>query len=489
LSAPSVVVVGGGLAGMAAALECASAGAQVSLFERRAKLGGLTWSFTHAGLTMDNGQHVFLRCCTEYLGFLGRIGSAGDVSLQDGLQVVVLRPGGHRSVLRSDPLPAPLHLARSLLGYKHLSLGDRLRLGPAIAALARLDLSNPKLDTQSFASWLAGHHQRASATAGLWDLICLPTVNLQANQASLAMAAKVFQTGLLRERRAGDIGWSRVPLGQLHGERGTAALRRAGVRIFFGEVVKRVEGPVSNQGREEAGGRQASGAHPRAPRLIVRTDKAELEADAVVVALPHYCTEDVLPPGALGRARPSRLGSSPIIDVHVHFDRQVTDLPFAAGLGSLAQWIFDRTVPAGAERGQYLAVSISGADAHLGTGPRELSDAVVRALGELFPRARAAKVLSSFVTREHHATFRASPGSAADRAPQRTRAPGLAVAGAWTATGWPPTMEGAVRSGVAAARSVLEDLPAEGLRRTWPHQPAKHFEGLPAEQLEEVAGK
>jgi squalene-associated FAD-dependent desaturase len=484
LKAPAVVVVGGGLAGMAAALECASAGAEVALFEKRAKLGGLTWSFSHGGLTMDNGQHVFLRCCTEYRRFLERIGSAGDVFLQDRLEVVVLRPGGGRSVIRSDGLPAPLHLARSLLGYSHLSLGDRLRLGPAVASLARLDPSDPGLDNQSFGSWLAEHHQRPSAVAALWDLICAPTVNLPAQAASLAMAAKVFQTGLLRERTAGDIGWSQVPLGKLHGERGAAALRRAGVKILFGEAVRRVEQVAARQVGEANGARSGERQDPL--KLVVRTDKGELEADAVVVALPHYCTEDVLPAGALGRARPSLLGSSPIVDVHVHFDRRVTDLAFAAGLGSLAQWVFDRTGPSGAETGQYLAVSISGADAYVGTGPRELTDAVIGALAELFPKARAAQVLSTFVTRERHATFRASPGSALHRAPQRTGIPALAVAGAWTATGWPPTMEGAVRSGLAAARAVLDDLRAKG---SWGNPPQWHewrLEGPRTEAPQEV---
>ncbi len=474
-AARRVVVVGGGLAGISAALACADAGAAVTLLEKRRRLGGLTWSFSHDGLTLDNGQHVFLRCCTAYLDFLDRIGSSGDVELQERLDVTVVSPvtsGAaipeaaraedrmpQRAYLRRDRLPAPLHLGRSLLGYGLIPVGDRLRLGRAAVALARLDLDDPVLDEQTFAAWLADKGQGPGAISALWDLICLPTVNLPAAQASLAMAAKVFQTGLLTDAGAGDIGWSRVPLGLLHGERATTALRKAGVQVRLGEAAVAIEHEAP----------PGDGPGP-SPRFIVRAESGPAEAaDGVVVALPHYCAEDVLPPGCLpGQIRPSRLGSSPIVNVHVHFDRRVTRLPFWAGLGTDAQWVFDRTASSGVPTGQYLAVSISGADSYIGARPDDLAPLVVSSLRAMLPEAREAKVLSTFVTREHHATFRATPGSAADRAPTRTLVPGLVLAGAWTATGWPPTMEGAVRSGVTAARAVLV---ASGQRGSLPPLP------------------
>jgi squalene-associated FAD-dependent desaturase len=474
--APHIVVLGGGLAGISAALACADAGALVTLLEKRARLGGLTWSFTHDGLTMDNGQHVFLRCCTAYLDFLERIGSAGDVQLQDRLDVTVLRArtgaatrwpgpsrrqgtapnpvaGPARAVLRRDRLRPPLHLARSLISYGLVPLPERARLGVAALALSRLDLNDPALDEQTFESWLVRHGQGPTAISALWDLICLPTVNLPAKEASLAMAAKVFQTGLLTNSSAGDIGWSRVPLGCLHGERAATALAKAGVDVHLGEAARQIDHFPADAG----GSLPAERCHQRATgSFAVRTSSSEIDASAVVVALPHYSTEDLLPSGALPAGmRPSMLGSSPIVNVHVHFDRRVMDLPVAAGLGTLAQWVFDRTGSSGAGRGQYLAVSISAADDFIGTRPDDLGRQVVSALGELFPRAREAKVLGTFVTRERHATFRASPGSAPHRAPARTRLPGVVLAGAWTSTGWPPTMEGAVRSGLAAARTAL----------------------------------
>jgi squalene-associated FAD-dependent desaturase len=438
-----VVVVGGGLAGISAALACADTGAAVTLLERRSRLGGLTWSWARDGITVDNGQHVFLRCCTAYLDFLDRIGSAGDVEVQDRLDLTVLRPrGGGRSPiaarLRRNGLPAPLHLAASLATYGHLRWTDRLRVGPAAAALGRLDLHDPTLDTQTFGAWLSTHGQSPAAQRALWDLICLPTVNLPAAEASLAVAAKVFQTGLLGQAGAADVGWSRVPLGQLHGERCESALAKAGV-------------VVSRQQRV-----RAVAADPVGGDFVVRTEAAELRADAVVVALPHQSVSEVLPSGALAPGvEPQALGSSPILDVHVHYDRRVMDLPVAAGLDSPVQWVFDRTKTSGADRGQYLAVSVSAAEAEIGRRPEDLASRMTAALADLFPAARDAVVLDTLVTREHHATFRATPGSAVHRAPARTRIPGLALAGAWTDTGWPATMEGAVRSGITAARVAL----------------------------------
>jgi len=448
-----VVVVGGGLAGISAGLACAGSGAKVTLLEKRSRLGGLTWSFNHAGLTMDNGQHVFLRCCRCYLDFLDRIGSAGDVYLQPRLDVTVLKAGAgepQSASLRRNSLRAPWHLAGSLARYKFVPPAERARLALAAFPLARMDLDDPALDQQSFEQWLLAHRQGPKAVSYLWDLICLPTVNLPAREASLAMAAKVFQTGLLTDAGAADIGWSRVPLGALHGERGERALKKAGASVHLGVAVDKV-------------------IHRPGGGFTVSAGGQAFDADAVVVALPHSQVEGVLPKGALPEGvKPSKLMSSPIVNVHVHFDRTVTHLPFAAALGSPAQWIFDRTASSGAGRGQYLAISVSGANELAGTRPQQLGELMVGELRRLFPRARQAQVLTTFVTREHQATFSAVPGSSAHRAPQRSALAGLALAGAWTSTGWPPTMESAVRSGVLAARVVLAST---GQRERLPKAP------------------
>jgi squalene-associated FAD-dependent desaturase len=434
LSETRIVIVGGGLAGMAAALAAADGGAHVTVVERRAWLGGLTWSFRHGDRWYDNGQHVFLRCCTAYLDFLKRIDAMEDVVLQDRLEIAVLRPGRPTGWLRKTRhLPAPLHLAPSLARYPHLGAPDRFRLARATLPLARLDLDDPALDGQTFEAWLSAHGQRPRAMAALWNLITLPTVNLPAAEASLALAAKVFQTGLLTDPSAADIGWSRVPLGRLHGERGAAALTASGVDVRAGERVLNVEKSAASQ-------------------LTVLTERRALDADAVIVALPHHAVNTVAPGHG---ERLDELGVSPIVNVHVLYDRKVTDLPFAAAIDSPVQWVFDRTTAAGVESGQYLAVSLSAADEQLGQRPEVLAERMVAALADLFPSSRAARVVDTLVTRERTATFRARPGTAALRLGPRTATPGLFLAGAWTDTKWPATMEGAVRSGVAAAHCAL----------------------------------
>ena len=434
MSRPRVCVVGGGLAGMGAALACTDAGARVTLVERRRRLGGATWSFRHNGLWFDNGQHVFLRCCTAYRAFLERLAVGDRVQLQPRLDLPVLAPGGRVARLRRGRLPAPAHLGRSLLAYRHLRLQERLRLVPAALALRRVDLDAVETDQLTFGDWLERHHQSPAALDALWDLICRPTVNVPARDASLALAAMVFQTGLLTDAAAADIGWAAVPLGELHGEAGRRALERAGVEVLTGAPVTAV--------------RQVDGA------FLVGTGGSERAADAVVVAVPHTAVADVAgvpAPAGVG----DRLGVSPIVNVHVVYDRPVTDLEMAAAVGTGVQFVFDRTAGAGLERGQYLAVSLSAADHEMGLSADEVKGRTVAALAEIFPRARHARVVDALVSREPAATFRGVPGTRRARPPSLTAVPGLVLAGAWTDTGWPATMEGAVRSGHAAARHAL----------------------------------
>jgi hydroxysqualene dehydroxylase len=452
MTRPRICVVGGGLAGMAAALACADAGAAVTLVERRRRLGGATWSFRHNDLWFDNGQHVFLRCCTAYRALLERLGVADRVRLQSRLDVPVVAPGGRTARLRrSRLLPAPVHLGRSLLTYRHLRVRDRLRLGPAALALRRVDVDAPEADQQTFGEWLARHGQSPAAQPALWDLICRPTVNLPAAEASLALAAMVFKTGVLTEAGAADIGWSSVPLGELHGDAGLRALERAGVEVLTGAPVSAVDRPPGRAG------------------FTVTVAGTGRDADAVVVAVPHTAIAGLVTDVAELAGVGERLGVSPIVNVHVVYDRRVTDLEFAAGVGTDVQFVFDRTAGAGLDRGQYLAVSLSAADAYMDRPPDEVKAAVVAGLAELFPRARAARVVDALVSREPAATFRGVPGSRSARPPGTTGVPGLVLAGAWTATGWPATMEGAVRSGNAAARHALL---AAGHTRQLPARPA-----------------
>lgn len=228
------MVVGGGLAGVTAALSLADVGVRVTLLEGRPRLGGLAFSFQRGELTVDNGQHVYLRCCTAYRWFLDRVEGAALAPLQDRLDVPVLDAGGRAGRrlgrLRRDALPVPLHLGRSLATYTHLSLAERAGVGRAALALKALDLADPALDERDFGSWLAAHGQSARAVEALWDLVGVATLNAVARDASLGLAAMVFKTGLLSDPGAADIGWAHVPLGELHDRLARKALDSAGVR-------------------------------------------------------------------------------------------------------------------------------------------------------------------------------------------------------------------------------------------------------------------
>jgi squalene-associated FAD-dependent desaturase len=434
------IVVGGGLAGISAALTLADAGADVTLLESKARLGGATWSFQRHGLSFDNGQHVFLRCCTAYLALLDRLGASSSVHLQDRLDLPVVAPGGVRARLRRNRLPAPLHLAGSILRYRHVPLIDRLQLGRALFPLRRADLDAAALDDTTFAEFLHRHGQSDAAIARLWDLICVPTVNLPAAEASLTLAATVFQIGLLTEAAASDIGWSRVPLSELHADHATAALRRVGADVRTSTPVERIEAI--------AGG------------IAVTTATERIDAGTVVVAVPHDAAAKLLDGVVEGAARWTELGSSPIVNVHLVYDRPLIDEPFLAAIDSPLQFVFDRTDTSGlGERSpsgqQCLAVSLSAATKWI-AAPADVLAAMANAeLSRLLPTAGSAHLLDSVVVRERSATFAGRPRSRRFRPGPVTAVPGLYVAGAWTDTGWPATMEGAVRSGVAAAEAVV----------------------------------
>lgn len=442
--AESVVVAGGGLAGLAAALDLAEAGWRVTLLEARPRLGGATASFTRDGVTLDTGQHVFLRCCTAYRGFLRRLGVEHLTELQPRLDVTVLHgkgPDVRTAHLRRSrfPLPPPLHLAGGLLRYDAMPLGQRLRSVPAVLALARLNQLDPAVDARSFGDWLDAHGQRGLSLPALWELLTVATLNAPPRDASLALAAKVVRTGLLETAGGADIGYSRVPLGELHGDAARAKLESLAVAVRTGCRVRGLRPATCD----------SAAWH-------VDTDAGELSAGAVVLAVPHDAVADLAPPEAgLDRAGLHALGSSPIVNVHVFYDRHVMDEPFAAAIGSPVQWVFDRTAAAGLSSGQYLAISLSAAADWQQRKAAEIEEIFVAELARLLPRAQPKHVQRVLVTREPHATFAQQPGQLVRRPVNRTALPRLVVAGAWTRTGWPATMEGAVRSGQTAARELL----------------------------------
>ena len=450
MSEPRAVVIGGGLAGISAALRLADAGRDVVLLERRPRLGGAAFSFPRGELTIDNGQHVFLRCCEAYQWLLTRVGAEQLVTLQPHLEIPVLRADGRRARLARLPgVPAPAHLGAALARYAMLAPIDRARVIRGALALRRLDPDDAALDDQTLGAFLRRHGQNDETIDALWGILATATLNIDPGEASLALAAKVFRTGLLDDAAAGDVGYAGAPLGSLHNDAAAGALAASGVEVLTAHTVESVE----------PGGLVRARAGDGAPRSWL--------ADAVVLAVPHRDAFAVVPELARTDAAPAaELGSSPIVNVHVIYDRAVTDLPFAAAVRSPVQWFFDRTDSSGLRRvrpgAQYLAVTISAADRVVERPSRELQGEFVAELARLLPAAARAEVLDAFVTRERRATFRQAAGSAARRPRADAGPDGVWLAGAWTDTGWPDTMESAVRSGIAAAESALR-LPASQL--------------------------
>lgn len=440
---PDTLVVGGGLAGIAAALKLRASGADVVLAEARPRLGGATYSFDRAGLAIDTGQHVFLRCYSAYRWLLGELGVAGLTEVQDGFAVSVRDPyGGRHRLARTRGLRAPLHLAPTVLGYRPLSTSERVRALRAAAALRRVDPDDPRVQTQSFGAWLRAHGQSPAAVRRLWAPISTAALNVEPDGAALALAARVFRTGLLDSAAAGDIGIPRVPLDDLHGGPARRELERRGVQVRPRTRVESLTGD-----RE---GFEARGA-----------DGTRIRARTVVLAVPHPAAARLVPAEAApDRAGWERLGAAPIVDLHLRYDRVVCEEirregGFFAAIDSPIQWVFDRTRAAGLgqgqEQGQYLACSLSAADALIGLPTRTIAERLLPAVADLIPATRTARLVDCFVTREAQATFRQGPGCARWRPPATTRLAGLVLAGAWVATGWPDTMEGAVRSGTHAA--------------------------------------
>ena len=449
-----VAVLGGGLAGITAAIALAEQGNRVTLAEARPRLGGATTSFTRGDLVVDNGQHVFLRCCTAYRGLLARLGMTGSVSLQDRFDVTVLSPGG-RARLRRTSLPSPLHMGRALAGYRHLSVSERLRVVPATLAMTALDPARPDLDGKRLGDWLAARGQSERARRVLWDLFTVSSLNVAGDDANLALAATVVKTALLGAKDAADIGIPAVPLGDLHGRAAADLLGRLGAQVRLGAKAAAVEVLPSGGFLVRLADRGEAAA-----KSAAANGGDVIQADGVVLAVPPDVAARLAPGGqpANGAGQWGALGSSPIVNVHVVYDRRVTRLPFAAAVDSPVQWVFDRTGPAGLRRGQYLAVSLSAADRYVDVPAAGLQDEFLRALADLFPATAQAQVVDCFVTRERRATFRQEPGCERLRPQAATPLPGLVLAGAWTDTGWPDTMEGAVRSGLNAARELRRAL-------------------------------
>ena len=439
-----VAVLGGGLSGLSAARRLLEHGFEVTLVERRPFLGGRAYSFRDGkdGPEVDNGQHVFLGCCTYYVDFLRAIGSFDQAYLPKRLRAEVVRDGV-TGVLSSVPFLGRLHLVPSFAAYPHLGLKDKLLVGYGMlrARLTNRAENSTALDSESAYDWLKRHHQTDRAIDRLWNLFVLPALNDDIRNVSADMALMVFQEALLKGPSDAAIGLSRVGLTSLNGEPAARLIRDAGGSLLSGKVVQSIE--MSDQ--------RVTGV-----RLL---DGSVVSADAYVSALPYRALLDALPGEVAGDqffSKASALESAPIVGIHLWYDRKVMDQDFVVFLDSPVQWVFNKTLIQGDDEGegQYVCVSISGAWRFAGVPKGELIETFTAEMARLFPRAGSAKIERSFVVKELSATFRPMPGAAKHRLPQRTPISNLFLAGDWTQSGWPSTMEGAVRSGVFAADAL-----------------------------------
>ncbi len=495
-----VVIVGAGLAGLAAGCELADAGHTVTLLERRPWAGGKTYSFRdrETGEQVDNGQHIAMRCTTEYVRFLERIGTAHLVKWQSRMLVPVFDAAGRRSDLRAAALPAPLHMLPSFALYRHLPISEKLRIARAIVAIrlskpkptpyatsssvkdrrtdrgtdrrtehgterghsaragsttrpASLDVSdesNPASsgdeNAESFGDWLRKRGQSERGIRDFWDLIVVPALNCRCDDVSAAQALFVFREGFLKSPESAAVGVPAVGLSALHVEPAVRYIEARGGELRTGATAMRVE---LRDGRVAA---------------VVLASGDRVACDACVVALPPHQAAELVA-GEL-RAMPAfaamaSMRMSPIVNLHLWFDGPVAPFDFAAFTGCDLQWIFNRThIEAGTTTAdgapEHLVVSLSAAERYMALDKPALLDLLLPELHRALPASASRTLLHAVVIKEPNATFVPSPGLR--RPGARTPVANLFLAGAYTDTGWPATMESAVRSGYAAASAVEE---------------------------------
>jgi squalene-associated FAD-dependent desaturase len=452
-----VVVVGGGLAGISAAIELAEAGLSVMLLEERPWLGGATCSFARRGLTIDNGQHAFIRGCEAYRDLLTKLGVLDSVAIQDRLDLTVLGTSSQHELRRSG-LPAPLHLASALAGYRQLTGTQRVKAATAALTLQLTGLRGSGGRHQSLGDWLAQHGQDENARRMFWDLLSFAALGLPSGEADLGLAAAAIRAAMTGRRNA-DIGIPLVPLSRLHASPAVTLLSRLGSRILLG--VRASGCQLSRRGGYEVAVAPAAPGGSAGPVSSARP--LVVRAAAVVLAVPAWEAAALAPAElAADAAIWARLAPSPVVSLHVFYAGRVTPLQFAAAADSPVRWVIDKSGPAGLRAGQYLAASVPAADRFVDLPSSRLGAELLPELERLFPAAADVEVEDFFTTRERRAFIRQAPGVQQLRARQPTL-PGLALAGAWTDTGWPDTMEGAVRSGLGAAWKVLGDVAGGGI--------------------------
>ncbi len=447
----TVAIAGGGLAGLAAACALAEAGFHVTLFERRPYLGGRASSYQHPGTgeIVDNCQHVLLGCCTNLLDFYRRTGVQDKIRWYEKL--TFLEPGGRASVIAPSWLPAPLHTAPAFLRAECLSLRDKMAIGRAMVALAP---SIPVDEGETFLDWLKRHGQTGRAIERFWKTILVSALNEDLDRVSVSYAAQVVRESFLKSAAAGRMGIPTVPLTELYGT--------------TGDYIRARGGEIQLRAGVESFRSEAFAVH-------VTTNGQEQKFDYLVLAVPFDGVARMLPDTPSAAPLAAALGqfsTSPITGIHLWFDRQISDLDHAVLLDRTIQWMFHKSRLIEARKvevrnndarsdeareninGSYVELVVSCSRSLVEKSKTEIVDLAVKEAQEFFPGAREAQLLKSTVIKEVHATYSPRPGIDQHRPKPDTAWPRVFLAGDWTATGWPATMEGAVRSGYLAAEAV-----------------------------------
>ncbi|MGA2341055.1 MAG: hydroxysqualene dehydroxylase HpnE [Terracidiphilus sp.] len=437
----SVIVVGGGVAGMGAACAMAEAGLRVKLVERRGYLGGRASSYRHPGVdeVIDNCQHVLFGCCTNLIGFYRRIGVAEHIHWTNAMTMI--EPGGRRTLLKSSRwLPAPLHGLPSLLAAKALTRDDKLALARAFRALMR---PVPPDSTETLGAWLRRNGQTPGAIDRFWRLVIASALNGDVDVIALPYAAKVIRELFLNSAEAGSMGMSTVPLSELY----------CGAEQFLREHGGEV---VLNASAEGAAWDEETS------QWTLATRAGDQIADFLALALPFEGTAQLLPqmPPADGveklGGQIGKLEHGPICSVHLWFDREITELDHAVLLDREIHWLYNksRLQPWRKTKGSYLELVVSASQKFAALSREEAIDLAVRELAEFFPEVAAEKLEKAALVKEVRATFTVPPGIDAARPSATSPWPNCVLAGDWIATGWPSTMESAARSGHLAAEAV-----------------------------------
>jgi squalene-associated FAD-dependent desaturase len=444
-----VIVVGAGAAGLSAAAALAGAGKRVTVLERKPYVGGRAYSYEHPALgEVVDSQHVLLGCCTNLIELCEQAGSADKIRWYD--KQTFLEPNGRSSTIVTSGLPAPFHFAPSFLEMSMLGWKDKVGLARGLMEFFR---GYPAEDDESVEHWLKRTRQTELSIRHFWNPILMATLNDGVAHCSTRYAGKVFHELFVKSSTGGRLGIPTVPLSE-----------------FYADVARLIEarsGFVQLRASVEAVTQEADG------RWRVHVGETEYVAESIVLALPFEQTQRLLPAvrlneryaGLVSNTRDdlelkmARQVHSPYTSILLWFDREITDLDHAWLLDTTIEWFFhkSRIRRYAPERGSYVEVVIAGSRLQLGWSREEILATAMRELELFFPEVKRAKLVKSGVLKEARATFSVVPGLDQFRPGQKTEWPGFYVAGDWTATEWPSTMEGAVRSGRLAAGALMED--------------------------------